>query len=189
MYRFKRVETQDELEQVFRLNHRVFASELGQHREREEGLLVDKFHSKNTYLVALSDDRVVGMLSVHSEAPYSVESRLSDRRLLEPFGRCAEVRLLAVEPEHRTGMVITGLFMLMFQEVHEFDSVVISGIVEQVAMYRKFGFRDLGPPVKEGEAFFIPMAVTIEQLRQHAPRWRSRLARWDMLEYFPGMEK
>jgi len=42
MYSFKKAETQDELDQVFRLNHDVFAGELRQHSTSEEGRLVDK---------------------------------------------------------------------------------------------------------------------------------------------------
>jgi hypothetical protein len=189
MYRFKKAETADELEQVHRLNHSVFASELGQYEERRGGVLVDKFHDKNTYLIALVDDRVIGMISIHGEPPYSVESRLPHPDALAPFGRCAEVRQLAVEPGHRSGMVITGLFILMFQEAHAYDAIVISGIVEQAPMYHKFGFEDLGPPVASGDASYIPMAVTKANLQKSGERWRSRLTKWKMLEYFPNLRE
>ena len=53
MYRFKKAETQAELDQVFRLNHDVFAGELGQYEEQSERRLIDKFHCKNLYVIAM----------------------------------------------------------------------------------------------------------------------------------------
>jgi hypothetical protein len=37
------------------------------------------------------------------------------------------------------------------------DFVVISGIVQQQRMYRRLGFRPLGPAVRSGNAEFVPM--------------------------------
>ncbi|HEV8145422.1 MAG TPA: GNAT family N-acetyltransferase [Bryobacteraceae bacterium] len=178
MYRFKKAETDAELEQVFRLNHDVFAGELRQHSTSEEGRLVDKFHLKNLYLIALEDDRVVGMLTTHDQPPFSVADKLADVSVLEKYGRIVEVRLLAIEPEHRNRLVLSGLFSLLYEHVHTYDSLAISGYVEQAAMYHKLGFHDLGPPVTSGKAQYIPMAATIEELRKRAVVWNRTLDRW-----------
>ena len=83
MYRFKRAETTDEFEQIFRLNHGVFAEELGQYAPQQSRALVDKFHDKNYYVIALEGDRVVGMIAFHDRPPYSVAQKLRDVSVLE----------------------------------------------------------------------------------------------------------
>src|SRR5689334_11372894 len=83
VYRFKRAESEDEFEQIFRLNHDVFAGELGQYSTRESARLVDKFHPKNQYIIALDGERVVGMVAWHSEPPFSVAEKLEDASVLD----------------------------------------------------------------------------------------------------------
>src|SRR5947208_15947168 len=61
-YRFKLAETAAEFEQVHRLNYRTFVREIPQHADSGDGSLVDKFHDKNTYILALRDDQIVGMM-------------------------------------------------------------------------------------------------------------------------------
>ena len=109
-YVFKRAETGEEFEQIHRLNYRTFVSEIPQHQDPGNGLLVDKFHDKNAYFIALQDDQVVGMVSVHDQPPFSVADRLSDPAILQrPDVRPLEVRLLAVEPSRRNSTVFFGL--------------------------------------------------------------------------------
>src|SRR5260221_14017284 len=145
MYHFKKAETEKELEQVFRLNHDVFAGELQQHHPTDEGRLVDKFHEKNLYLIALEDERVIGMLTTHDQPPFSVADRLADPRVLEPFGRIVEVRLLAIEPEHRNRPGLTGPFTLVYQKVHTYVSIAVSGEVDESPTYWKLGLQVVGP--------------------------------------------
>ena len=68
-YHFKRAETADEIEQIHRLNYRTFVEEIPQHTAQEPGRLVDKFHAKNTYFVAVSEGSVVGMVCFHDQPP------------------------------------------------------------------------------------------------------------------------
>src|SRR5207244_4509886 len=99
-YVFKRADNQREFEQIHRLNYRTFVGEIPQHADNGAGYLVDKFHTKNAYLIVLKGDRVVGMLSIHDQPPFSIAERLSDPSILTRDGtRPLEIRLLAVEPE------------------------------------------------------------------------------------------
>ena len=82
-YLFKRAETEWELEQVHQLNYRTFVREIPQHSDPGSGRLIDKFHDKNDYFIALSGDRVIGMVSVHDRPPFSIAERLPDPRLIE----------------------------------------------------------------------------------------------------------
>jgi acetyltransferase (GNAT) family protein len=176
-YQIKPPENESEFEQMFRLNHDVFAGELGQYPRAASGRLVDKFHVKNRYLVALAGGRVAGMIAFHMEPPFSVAGKLADPSILDGLGRLAEVRLLAIDPGHRDRMLLTGLLLTLFEEVRGYDAIAISGHVAECAMYAELGFRPLGLPVASGAAEFVPMAVKTRDLETRAARWRKRFER------------
>lgn len=175
-YRFKKADSEGEFEQIFRLNHSVFAGELEQHPVRASERLVDKFHDKNHYVIALFDDAVVGMIALHDQPPFSVADKLADPAILESYGRLIEVRLLAVEPEHRKGVVMAGLMLGAYEFAKEYEAVVISGHAERLGIYHELGFRDLGPPVESGRALYVPMALRVTELARRHARWQRRLA-------------
>src|SRR5438105_13996442 len=109
-YLFKRADTRHEFEQIHRLNYETFVAEIPQHADPGDGRLVDKFHGKNCYFVALTEGRVIGMVSTHDQPPFSVADRLTDPSILErPGTRPLEVRLLAIEPARRNSTVVLGL--------------------------------------------------------------------------------
>lgn len=181
-YTFQRATTDDEFEQIRRLNYRTFVEEIPQHQATEPGRLVDKFHDKNTYFVALAERRVVGMISVHDQPPFSIAARLADPAILVvPGRRSLEVRLLAVEPAHRGGPVMIGLLWTALVHARgSYDDVYISGVAERVSMYERLGFRELGPAVPDGTAAFVPMRVTFPlspSVEKLARQWTTRLAR------------
>src|SRR5690242_10073321 len=97
---FKQADSGWAFEQIHRLNYRTFVEEIGQYAPDGSGVLVDRFHDKNKYFIAVQDGRVVGMLAVHDQPPFSVESRLPDPAILRSLGgRLLEVRLLALETD------------------------------------------------------------------------------------------
>lgn len=180
-YRFKQATTEEEFDQIFRLNHSVFAGELEQYPQLPSGRLIDKFHDKNTYLIALAEstagDRVIGMIALHDQPPFSVAGKLADPHAsLAGLGRLIEVRMLAVEPAHRSGRVMAGLMLALYEHARAYDTIVISGHAEKAAIYHELGFRDLGPARKSGEALYIPMAVGVKELSERQARWQRRLA-------------
>ncbi len=185
-YQFTLASTPDQLEQVYRLNYATFVTELGQHRGDGSGRLVDKFDQKNTYLIALRDDRVVGMVTVHGEPPFSTAERLADQSLLESIGgRLLEVRLLAIDPEERQRMVFAGLLWQVQEYAREigYTHLLISGYVKRIAIYERLGFRALGPPVPSGDVLYVPMVVALSEMpariRQEIEIMRKRFRRAD----------
>jgi N-acyl-L-homoserine lactone synthetase len=166
-YQFTVASTQDHLEQVYRLNYATFVSELGQHEGDGSGRLVDKFDSKNTYLIALRGDRVVGMVTVHGEPPFSTAQRLADPSVLGSIaGRLLEVRLLAINPGERQRMVFAGLLWHVQEYAGEkgYTHLLISGYVKRVAIYERLGFHALGPPVRSGSVDYVPMVVALAEM-------------------------
>src|SRR4051794_40055715 len=183
-YVFKRAETDDEFDQIHALNYRTFVGEIPQHADTGTGRLVDKFHHKNTYFIALADREVVGMVSVHGQAPFSIADRLPDPGLLErPGTRPLEVRLLAIKSEKRHSVVYSGLIWTLFRHAQEVGAthLFISGVQERLSLYEQLGFEQIGPPVQGGRAIFIPMAVPINNIAEKKHRamqlWIKRLAK------------
>ncbi len=181
-YLFKVANEPGEFDQIHRLNYRTFVEELRQHRASGEAL-VDKFDHKNIYFVAKRGDRVVGMVCVHDQPPFSVESRLPDPGLLyRPGLKPLEARLLAVVPEERrSGLVFSGLVwaVYVFARREGYTNLFISGLAERQRLYERLGFRPLGQAVPEGEVAFVPMMINLLDLPERILRdialWRSRL--------------
>jgi hypothetical protein len=106
-----------------------------------------------------------------------VAAKLADPRVLDSYCRLLEVRLLAVDPAHRNGVVMAGLMLGVYEHARDFDSMVISGHVEKAGIYHELGFRDLGPAVPSGEAMYVPMAIRVADLAERQARWQRRLTK------------
>ena len=189
---FKEAETPDEFEQVHRLNHRIFAEEIGQHSTTPDGQLIDRFHQRNRYFIACKDGAVVGMVSVHDGPEFSIASRLSDAAVLGRLRAPLEVRLLAILPEFRDGSLVAGLFSQVdaYARAHGYSDLLISGIVERQPMYAKLGFRPMGPAVASGAAAFVPMRLSLDapppEFSSRLPLYGSRWRRNHALSLLPG---
>src|SRR6516165_5350322 len=154
-----------EFEAIHRLNYKTFVEEIPQHQASPTHRLVDKFHAENTYLICLSDDRLVGMLAVRGNRPFSLDQKLENLDSYLPAGRSiCEIRLLAVERKFRGAQVLQGILALLWQHGIErgYDLAIISGTTRQFKLYQHLGFVPFGPVVGAGEAQFQPMYVTLE---------------------------
>lgn len=165
---FKTATEDWELEQIHRLNYKTFVEEIPQHQASPTHRLVDKFHAENTYLICLSEQKLVGMLAVRGHRPFSLDQKLPDLDTHLPAGRkICEIRLLAIEKKFRGargGQVLSGILALLWQHGVEkgYDLAIISGTMRQAKLYQHLGFVPFGPLVGSGEAQFQPMYVTLE---------------------------
>lgn len=162
----KRADTASEFEQIHRLNYRTFAEEIGQHDRDGSGVLIDKFHDKNLYYIAVDGGRVIGMVAAHDQPPFSIESRLADRSILDRLGGpLLEVRLLALESESRNSMLFVRLLWELYKHARDsgYSHVIIAGVTERKELYERIGFRALGPAVASGDAMFTPMAWCLKE--------------------------
>jgi aspartate aminotransferase-like enzyme len=164
-----KVATEDwEFEQVHRLNYQTFVEEIPQHQRSAVPRLVDKFHGENTYLICLSNQKLIGMLAVRGNRPFSLDQKLPELDSYLPPGRTiCEIRLLAIEKKFRGargGQVLSGILALLWQHGVEkgYDLAIISGTTRQLRLYSHLGFVPFGPFVGSGEAQFQPMYVTLE---------------------------
>lgn len=196
-YTFKVAESEDEIEQVHRLNYATFVREIPQHADNGAGRLVDKYHDKNLYVVAKRGGRVVGMITAHGQKPFSVEEKLSDPAVLKALGdKLLEVRLLAVEPAERSTMVFAGLSWFLHRHAQKsgYTHLVISGIRDRQRLYERIGFSPMGPAVRSGDAWFVPMMKHVggehesiaELIQRFEARVRDRVRRRRLVRLTPG---
>ena len=162
---FKTATEDWEFEQIHRLNYRTFVEEIPQHKSSPSHRLVDKFHAENTYLICLCEQKLVGMLAVRGNRPFSLDQKLPDLDTFLPPGRTiCEIRLLSVDKKFRGAQVLQGILALLWQHGVEkgYDLAIISGTTRQFRLYQHLGFVPFGPVVGSGEAQFQPMYVTLE---------------------------
>lgn len=179
-YRFKLADEQREFDQIHRLVHRTFVVEIKQHPDAGTGMLVDKFHHKNRYLIAKRDDQICGMVAVHDQPPFSACDAIANPEVVTAFvPQLLEVRLLLVEPQHRHRLVFGGLMWSIHHYATQggYRYLLISGLKQRQPMYEQLGFRPLGEAVQRGAAQFVPMSLPISGLPPNARRLQERLSR------------
>jgi N-acyl-L-homoserine lactone synthetase len=161
-----------EFEQIHRLNYRTFVEEIPQHSGNESGILIDKFHEENTYIIALFGRRLAGMVALRGNRPFSLDSKLDNLdSYLPPYRSLCEIRLLAIDPDFRTGAVFRGLIEsgAEYGLSRGYDLAVISGTVRQTRLYRHLGFVPFGPLVGTADAMFQPMYWTLAEFQRQLP--------------------
>jgi hypothetical protein len=167
-----------EFEQVHKLNYQTFVEEIPQHQPNPDRTLVDKFHMENTYLICLHGDRLVGMVAVRDKRPFSLDTKLDHLdAFLPPHRSVCELRLLAVEKDHRSPRVFQGMMVMLAQyaEIRGYDLAIISGTVTQLRLYQQLGFIPFGPLVGGMQAQFQPMYLTLKAfaaLRERSKAFR-----------------
>ena len=191
MFRFKIADRPDEIQQLQSLHYKTFVEEIPQHHPNESRRHVDKFHDDNVYVISLRDDEVVGSLAVRTHRPFSLDGKLPDLdRYLPANRRICEVRLLSIDRQHRTGVVLPGILSTFHDYAmgERFDCAVISATTRQLKLYGQLGFEPFGPLVGTAEAPFQPMMVTLERFREHVRRFGALppAMRGEIASFLPG---
>ncbi|MBO0589331.1 aminotransferase class V-fold PLP-dependent enzyme [Sporosarcina sp. E16_8] len=163
---YKIAETALEFEQIHELNYRTFAEEIPQHDRNESHKLVDKFHDENTYIICKKDNRVVGMIAMRSERPFSLDGKIGPVEHQLPFQakNPVEIRLLAIEQDYRNGRAFLGLAQALVQYCLKagYDAALISGTVREQKLYGQLGFSPFAQLTGTADAAFQPMYLTKE---------------------------
>ncbi len=166
---YKIADTENEFEQIFRLNYKTFTEEISQNEVNPEKRLVDKFHTENTYLICMDGDRLLGMMAMRDKRPFSLDEKLANLdSYLPPYRSICEIRLLAIEPDKRSTRVFGGLGLLLakYCDEHGYDLAVMSGTTRQAKLYQHLGFTGFGPLVGQGDTLFQPMYITLDAYRK-----------------------
>ena len=166
---FKVASEAEEFDQIHRLNYRTFVEEIPQHPPNPQKKLVDKFHHENTYLLCLDRHRVVGMLAMRSQRPFSLDHKVAELdSYLPPGESVCELRLLAVEAAHRKPGVFARLIRFAAGEAIKrgHTLAVASGTVRQTRLYGRMGFVPFAQLVGPAEARYQPMYLTLSATKE-----------------------
>ncbi|MCE4047822.1 aminotransferase class V-fold PLP-dependent enzyme [Bacillus sp. Au-Bac7] len=169
-YLFKIASHPQEFEQIFRLNHETFAEEIPQHDRNEQGVLIDSFHDQNTYIIALKDHQVIGMISLADKRPFSLDKKLGDIGIylsdIVNVNKLCEIRLLSIRKEYRKTKVFVGLLRLLHHVFIEkgYDGAVISGILREEKLYKHIGFIPFAHQVGSHGAIYQPMYLLKDRI-------------------------
>jgi GNAT superfamily N-acetyltransferase len=155
------------IEAIHRLNYRTFVEEIPQHPANPDRRLVDRLLARSTPFVCLEGRRLIGMVMVSGERPFSLDGKLAELdAYLPPARKACEVRLLMIEPQHRRGRVFGELLVraARWGRRQGYDLALISAAVQQIKLYRHLGFVPFGPPIGTAEAPFQAMYVTWDKV-------------------------
>lgn len=153
-----------ELDEICRLNHQTFSVEIPQHNENSGGMLIDKFHEENQYIICLDKSELVGMVAFRHLRPFSLDSKVNNiEQYLPPHKSLCELRLLSIKPTYRKSKVFYLLFRELFNQFNKmnYDFALITGILSQQKLYKSIGCVAFGPIVGDSVKF-QPMYATPE---------------------------
>lgn len=142
-----RIASPSDFDAIHALNYETFVEEIPQHSPNAERRLVDRFHAENTYVVCISDTRLVGMVCGRCQRPFSRDLKLTDLdRWLPAHRKAVEVQLFAVRREWRKTAVFLGLMTFLSRHfmAQGCDLSLISGTVRELKLYRHLGFEPFG---------------------------------------------
>lgn len=156
-----------EFEQIHLLNYATFVDEIPQHEPNAEHRLVDSMLDRSDCFICLDGRKLVGMVAVCGERPFSLDRKLPDLdSYLPPGRRPCEVRLMSVEKPYRTGRVFVKLMqqVLQYCDEHGYDMLIASTTDRQWSMLRQGGGIEFGPLLGTPEARFRGMYLLCEQV-------------------------
>jgi len=165
---YKIADRPEEFDQINVLNYKTFVEEIPQHHENAAGILIDKFHSKNNYAIALQNNELIGMIAFNDVKPFSLNNKIENMETyLPPHKSLLEVRLLSVRSDKRGGVILMKLLSVMYKWTKvnhkHYDFVIISGTTRQTHLYHNMGFIPFYKLVGSKDALYQPMYLDLKK--------------------------
>jgi len=166
---FKVADQPWEFEQICRLNYMTFVEEIPQHSPNPRKALIDRLLAKSICFICLKNNRLLGMVTVCGERPFSLDAKLPNLdSYIPPGSRPCEIRLLAIERAYRGGPVFAGLLRCLIRYCRDagYTLGLVSAAVRQEKLYRHLGFVAFGPPLGTAAALYQGMHLTWDRLAE-----------------------
>jgi histidinol-phosphate/aromatic aminotransferase/cobyric acid decarboxylase-like protein len=163
-------------EQIYRIRHLVYATELAQHPENPAGELIDKLDAINVYLVAKRGETVLGFAAVTPPGAlgYSLDKYFFRADVPLTFDDALyEVRLLTVIHSARRSDLASLLMYGAFRycESRGARQIAAIGRLEVLDVYRRAGLRSLGRRAQAGAVTYELMTGDVRDLRHNLERF------------------
>jgi histidinol-phosphate/aromatic aminotransferase/cobyric acid decarboxylase-like protein/N-acyl-L-homoserine lactone synthetase len=174
--------TNEDREEIYRIRHDVYASELGQHVENSVGRLQDKLDDYNSYVIVKVAGKILGFVSITppGKGPYSVDKYFDrDELPIQFHDRLYEIRLLTVLDSHRNRESSLLLIYAAYRwvEAHGGTHVVGIGRREVLQLYQRVGLQVAGPSIQAGAVTYDLMHAEIGRLADRAKAYSNILER------------
>lgn len=158
----------EDMDAIFRMRHRVYAAELGQHEENAEGRLRDSLDAFNAYIVAKIGGDLAGFISVTPPGgpSYSVDKYFPRGEAPVPFDDgLYELRILTVDEAHRGGIIAPALMYAALRWIEERGgrNLIAVGRTDLLDLYAKAGMRPTGKRVQAGAVEFELLTCTVDE--------------------------
>ena len=172
-----RIADERDRERIYAIRHQVYAHELGQHAENDEGRLTDALDAVNIYLVAEMGGDIAGFVSITppNDVGFSIDKYFARHEVPVAFDESVyEVRLLTVRSARRASRVAA---LLMYGAWRYIESrggrtIVCIGRLEVVDMYQRVGLRSLGRRVRSGSVTYELLMGEMNEMRDGSNQWR-----------------
>jgi histidinol-phosphate/aromatic aminotransferase/cobyric acid decarboxylase-like protein/N-acyl-L-homoserine lactone synthetase len=168
--------TIEDREEIYRIRHEVYASELGQHVENSASRLQDKLDNYNSYVIVKVAGEVLGFVSITppGKGPYSLDKYFErDELPIQFHDKLYEIRLLTVLDSHRNRELSLLLIYTAYRwvEAHGGTHVVGIGRREVLQLYQRVGLQVAGPSVRAGVVTYDLMHAKIGRLAERAKEY------------------
>jgi N-acyl-L-homoserine lactone synthetase len=165
-----RLAEEEDREVIYRMRHEVYARELGQHLENNEGRLTDQLDTINVYIVAKAGEEITGFISITppNNLGYSIDKYFKRKELPLTFDEgLYEARILTVSNNWRSSRIAALLMYAALRYIQSRGGKTIVGIgrLDILDMYKHAGFRSLQKQIHSGQVTFELMAANVEDDR------------------------
>lgn len=163
-----KIASQIEFDKIHQLNHEIFADEIPQHEKKEDGKLVDAFHEINTYIIALEDEELVGMVCYNAIRPFSLDKKMAHLdSYLPDHHKLVEIRLFAVKKNRRKEGIALAMLKTLIPSLISlgYDLGVISASLKELKLYDNIGAVPFGELVGTKEVPYQPLYFHINNLK------------------------
>jgi histidinol-phosphate/aromatic aminotransferase/cobyric acid decarboxylase-like protein/N-acyl-L-homoserine lactone synthetase len=189
------IATAADREEIYRIRHQVYATELGQHQRNAGQRLTDRLDEVNGYIVARRSGRIAGFVAITppTATGYSIDKYFPRADVPVTFDHgLFEVRLLTVVTAARRTPLAALLMFAAFRycESRGAHTIVAIGRLELLDLYRRTGLRPLGRRAASGAVTYELLVAGIGELRARVGqldafvRRFERDVRWDL----PGID-
>jgi histidinol-phosphate/aromatic aminotransferase/cobyric acid decarboxylase-like protein len=174
------IATKEDHEQIYRVRHEVYASELGQHSKIAEAALQDDLDFENHYLVVKHGPTIVGFVSITppSAKRFSIEKYFHRDQLPFQFSESLyEVRLLTVVEEFRQSSLFLLLGHAAFRWVAAHGGTHVCGMGRQelIPLYERCGMEFLPFETQSGAVTYRLMHAPISKIARQSNFYADRL--------------
>jgi histidinol-phosphate/aromatic aminotransferase/cobyric acid decarboxylase-like protein/GNAT superfamily N-acetyltransferase len=148
-----------ERNEIYKIRHDVYASELRQHPLNDEATIQDKLDYFNVYVVAKIKGEIIGFISVTppAENSFSIDKYFTREEIpFEIDANTFEMRILTVLQPHRGKPVAAALMWAAFRWIQSLGGTRIMAIgrSEVLDMYLKLGFHATSHKVNAGSVTY-----------------------------------